>query len=323
MAPSLTVIIPSKNRYDALAEALRSIALQTTLPSEIIIVDQTPGQNGPPARLLHILPTCVTLDYVWDPGISGGAAARNTAIDRAHGDIVLFLDDDVTLYPDFIERLLESYKENPGATGISGIPDNYVPPGKLFYRWTRIFTHGPFFDDRLPVYWNAAHLTKPVRVSRMTGAMMSFERYKIAGTRFDPNLVGVSDGEDVDFCVRLNGSYFVDPRCKLTHHFNKCGREEDHWVRRHARAYTYLYYRNWPQHQAAYEWLCVGWMVAALLGCLSRHSLRPLRSMLAGRTEGMGCVPSRNFAVPSSATPAATREKSLSTPLSISRFRLR
>ena len=190
------------------------------------------------------------------------------------GGLLLFLDDDVTLHPDFLERLISAYGEHPEATGISGIADNYVPPGKFFYYWTKVFTRGPFWNDRFPVYWNAPHLSGPVRVSQMSGGMMSFKKFRINDTRFDSNLRGVSDGEDVDFWVRLKGTYFIDPRCKLTHHFNTAGREKDHWTRRHARAYTYLYLRNRQSHKLAYAWLWTGWLVAAAFGCALRRQLR-------------------------------------------------
>lgn len=39
--PSLTIVIPTKDRRDALAEALESIFKQTVPPQEIIIVDQS------------------------------------------------------------------------------------------------------------------------------------------------------------------------------------------------------------------------------------------------------------------------------------------
>lgn len=239
---------------------------------------------------MKFLPASVHLDYVWNPAITGSAEARNAAIKRAHGDFLLFLDDDVTLYPDFIERLLASYEENHGATGISGIPDNYASPGKFFYYWSKIFTRGPFWNDRFPVYWNASSVTRPVKVSQMSGGMMSFQRDSLDGVQFDSNLKGASDGEDVDFCVRLKGTYLIDPRCKLTHHFNPSGREKDHWTRRHARAYTYLYRRNWSSHKIAYAWLSAGWLLAALLGSASRRSLSPLRAMMTGRAEGQRCV---------------------------------
>lgn len=283
---SLTIIIPTKNRYDALSEALKSIARQTVKPQEIIIVDQTPNNDGAREAAAKLLPDGVRLNYIWDPKISGLTTARNVAIENVAGDLFLFLDDDVTLYPDFIERLIAAYKEHPEATGISGIPDNYTPPGKFFYYWTRVFTRGPFWNDRFPVYWNAARLSEPVRVSQMSGGMMSFKKSLVSNTRFDPNLRGVSDGEDVDFCVRLKGIYFIDPRCKLTHHFNASGREKDHWTRRHARAYTYLFFRNWRSHKLVYSWLWVGWLIAAGLGCASRRSVAPFHSLFTGHREG-------------------------------------
>ena len=39
--PSLSVVIPTRNRHDSLMIALDSITLQTRLPLEIVIVDQT------------------------------------------------------------------------------------------------------------------------------------------------------------------------------------------------------------------------------------------------------------------------------------------
>lgn len=283
---SVSIIIPTKNRYDALMAALDSIARQTVLPRQIIVVDQTPANWSEVPVSTCSLARDIRFDYIHDPRVSGSATARNLAIDKADGDVLLFLDDDVTLHPDFIEQLLTSYDQHPEATGISGMPDNYVRPGKFFYHWTRFFTRGPFWNDRFPVYWNFNTLSHLVRVSQMSGGMMSLKRSCLNGTRFDPNLRGVCDGEDVDFCVRLKGTYFIDPHCRLTHHSNPTGRETDHWTRRHARAYTYLYFRNWGSHKRAYAWLWLGWLLAAILGCASHISLHPLRAFFQGRREG-------------------------------------
>jgi GT2 family glycosyltransferase len=283
---SVSIIIPTKNRYDALADALNSIACQTVPPRQIIVVDQTPrpfSKTPFPTRSLH---PHVQLDYFHDPRISGSATARNLAIDKADGDVLLFLDDDVTLYPSFIQQLLSCYDEHPEATGISGIPDNYSSPQRFFYYWSKLFTRGPFWNDRFPIYRNLTNLAHPVRVSQMSGGMMSLKRFSLNGTRFDHNLRGVCDGEDVDLCVRLKGTYFIDPRCRLTHHSNPVGRETDHWTRRHARAYTYLYLRNWSSHKLAYAWLSFGWLLAAAIASLRRFSLNPFHSLFAGLREG-------------------------------------
>lgn len=290
--PSLTVIIPTKNRLASLVTAAQSLSGQTRLPDEVIIVDQTPQRNEAEEALRKILSESVQLDYMRDTRPTGAAMARNIGMRRAHGDILLFLDDDVTLQANFIERLLAAYEELPDATGISGMPENYSPPGKFFYYWTKIFTRGAFWNDRYPIFWNADKITRPMRVSQMTSAMMSVKASELNGTLWDEN-VPRADGEDVDFCVRLNGVFYVDPRSRVTHHFDPEGRDMDHWTRRHARAYTYLYLKVWHDSKLAYAWLNVGWLTAALLGCASRGSLKPLHAMLAGRREGRACVPAK------------------------------
>lgn len=283
---SVSIIIPTKNRYPALHKALKSIAGQTQLPEEVFVIDQSPSSGSWPQLLVEALPGTIDFNYICDPQISGGAEARNLAIDAARGDILLFLDDDVSLHPDFLEKLLMSWSERPNATGISGIADNYSRPTRFYFWWSAVFMRGPFRDDRQPVYWKASMLQEPVQVTRFTGCMMSFRKSAIKGVHFDSNLRGVSDGEDVDFCIRLKGKYFIDPRCKLTHHMDTSGRETTHWTQRHARAQTYLYYRNWTRHKIAFAWLRAGYMLAATLGCLSRRSLDPVRSMIAGRIQG-------------------------------------
>ena len=202
---SVSIVVPTKNRYPALHKALKSIGEQTRLPEEIFVIDQNSNNGRWPKVLDDSLPSSVRFRYIWNPAISGGAEARNLAIDAAHGEILLFLDDDVTLHPDFIENLLTSWAEHPGATGISGVADNYSRPSRFYFWWSTVFMCGPFHDDRQPVYWQASTSTKPVQVTRFTGCMMSFRKSAIKGMHFDSNLCGVSDGEDVDFCLRLNG----------------------------------------------------------------------------------------------------------------------
>ena len=282
----LSIVIPTRNRYPALVEALKSIKAQTIQPQEVIVVDQTPRKDGQPESLLKILSPQVHLDYLWNPAISGLTQARNAAIERAHGDILLFLDDDVTLHRDFTEKLLASWSVHPEAVGISGVPDNYSRPPSFYYLWSKVFMLGPFHDDRQPVYWRAKNLIDLVQVTRFSGGMMSLRKSTLHGLRFDESLRGVADGEDVDFCVRLKGIFYMNPRCQLTHHFNSSQREKTHWTQRHARANTYLYQRNWSQHKIAYAWLRAGYFVAALLGCVSRRSIDPMCAMLAGCSEG-------------------------------------
>src|SRR5258707_233906 len=111
---------------------------------------------------------------------------------QATGDIWLFLDDDVLLEPDFIEKLLAAY--SPGITGVSGIITNYSTPPIARRLWELLFEVGPFRDDRQTVYRNAAKLlnSTPKQVRQFTGALMSFRADEIRGVSFNENIHGAS-----------------------------------------------------------------------------------------------------------------------------------
>ena len=66
--------------------------------------------------------------YLHETNHSGAASARNSAIDRTKADILIFLDDDVVLEPDFVGELLNVYEKYPTVGGVSGVITNYSPP---------------------------------------------------------------------------------------------------------------------------------------------------------------------------------------------------
>ena len=51
MPPSLSVIIPTKNRPTALAAALKSIDAQTVRTDEVIVIDQSAGAPYAPINM--------------------------------------------------------------------------------------------------------------------------------------------------------------------------------------------------------------------------------------------------------------------------------
>src|SRR5437763_4441578 len=115
----LSVIVPTKNRPAEVRRTVESLVGQSRLPDELIIVDQSDA----PVQL-DCLP--FALQHIHNPHLMGLTAARNAAMRVAHGDVWLFLDDDVVLEPNFIEELLAAY--TPDVTGVSGIITNYSSP---------------------------------------------------------------------------------------------------------------------------------------------------------------------------------------------------
>jgi GT2 family glycosyltransferase len=294
---SVSAIIPTKDRPADLAAIVCSILRQTVLPQQLIIVDQSLGSDSQ-CRIeklfceLTVLKR-IDLRYIRDVKLSGLAAARNRALDAADGEVCLFLDDDVCLEPNFVEELLNVYDHYPEATGVSGIVTNYEPPSWRFRTWSGIFVKDPFHDDRQIVYWKARRFRHlhGIRVTRLGGGLMSFRTAAIRGRRFDDNLRGVSDGEDVDFCARLgpNTTLIIAPRARLVHKNSPIGRAQDHWLRRFARANHYLYHRNWERgfrNRLAFVWLNIGLGLVALLASARRASLAPWRALRIGAHEG-------------------------------------
>jgi GT2 family glycosyltransferase len=293
--PSLAVIIPTKNRPADLELTVWSILNQTVLPQQLIIVDQSADDESrlKVHSLFSVLPrsACdgLKLCYLKDQMISGGAVARNRAMDRAKGDIWLFLDDDVVLEPDFLSELLSVYCQYPESAGVSGIVTNYHRVSWLSRVWQRLFLFGPFRDERQTIYWRANRRRGegPVPVDRLGGGLMSFRADAVRGHRFDENLRGVSDGEDVDFCLRLGSDalLMIAPRARLVHKQSSGGRLQDHYLRRQARSECYLYWKNWNRgmkNRLCFAWVNVGFALEATLGSLRRRSLEPWRALRAG-----------------------------------------
>ncbi len=281
----ISVIIPTKNRAEDLRRTLDSISIQTHTPDEIIVVDQ----GSRPA--LESSTCLVPVTHIHAPHVSGAAVARNAAMDRASGDIWVFLDDDVILEPHYMEELVRAY--SPEITGVSGIFTNYTRPALLRRSFETIFVRGAFHDDRQRIYWDANRLRErtPQRVKQFTGAAMSFRASAARALRFDTNLTGASIAEDIDFCARLpRGTVLViAPKARLFHKRSVIGRATAHWLDEHAQSSAYMRGRNWNrglQDDLCFAWLQIGYAVMAAIGSIKRGSLEPFRAWRRGKARG-------------------------------------
>jgi len=126
-AESVSVVIPTLDRYSYLDTLLDQLQAQTVPPLEVIVVDQTPSGR----RRTDFSPRFPKLNLRWltmdDPG---QCRSRNLALLHARGDWVLFLDDDVEVPPSYIERHLQVAVQT-GADVVSGTvlePPTFAPP---------------------------------------------------------------------------------------------------------------------------------------------------------------------------------------------------
>jgi len=97
----ISVVIATRNRSDILQRALQALTCQEAKgnPFEVIVVDD--GSNDSTAYTIKNLSFEYPLKYIYqDP--RGPAAARNAGMERAEGQIVLFLNDDCLAATDLL-----------------------------------------------------------------------------------------------------------------------------------------------------------------------------------------------------------------------------
>lgn len=105
----VSVLVPTLDRYNYLINELEQLSVQTVLPYEVLITDQTNEQN----RVKIDFGQYKDLNIRYFPQAEKGqCVAWNKLLEEAKGEYVLFLGDDADgIKPDFIEQLLLSLEK--------------------------------------------------------------------------------------------------------------------------------------------------------------------------------------------------------------------
>ncbi len=116
----VTVAICTRNRSRALERTLRSLAAISIPPSlewEVLVVDNGSGDDTRSfiARLSDMLP----LRIIFETRI-GLSHARNRAIAEAHGDYILWIDDDVLVDSEWLRAYHDAFRAWPDAAFFGG-----------------------------------------------------------------------------------------------------------------------------------------------------------------------------------------------------------
>jgi len=224
-----SVIIPTYNRPDDLEKCVESIIIQTVRPDELIIVDDGDLQKQP------LQQSCeeAGIGYIYfrkdKPGLT---ASRNAGIKLAGGDIVFFFDDDVVLFPDYVEQILSVYKEDAGGEvgGVGGAVSN-TPPLKIKQRIKRalelVFLISGLKEGKvLPSGFctNFGDTDRPpvknTEVDFLSGGVSSFRRKVFDDFLFDEaRFQKYGLGEDKDFTYRVSRKYklIFNPSARVLH----------------------------------------------------------------------------------------------------------
>lgn len=110
MESLISVIVPVYNGQDYLENCIRSIQEQTYPSKEIILInDGSTDKTEEVCRKLTENYGNVQAVFLNDEGVS---VARNTGIERARGEYLMFVDADDRLHPETLRKLFETLKRN-------------------------------------------------------------------------------------------------------------------------------------------------------------------------------------------------------------------
>ncbi len=147
--PSLSVAICTKNRPAHLArcldalQALPDSTLGRPASVEVLVVDNAPS-NRQTKELVAARPG---VRYACEPR-PGLNFARNRALRKATGELLAFLDDDVTVDAGWLDGLMEAWAENPDAAAFTGLvlPAELSTEAQILFERRGGFRRG--FDKR-------------------------------------------------------------------------------------------------------------------------------------------------------------------------------
>ncbi|MBF0288667.1 MAG: glycosyltransferase family 2 protein [SAR324 cluster bacterium] len=151
MKAKLSIIIPTYNSASLIERCLEALEQQTAPKAdfEIIVVDD--GSTDDSARVLqqYLQKTSLQLSVLHKPN-EGPASARNFGVGAVQSDWIAFLDIDVVVIPEWVERGLKLMCNHPAAAGFEGCTEignqEKVTP---FTHQTRNLTGGRYLSCNL------------------------------------------------------------------------------------------------------------------------------------------------------------------------------
>ena len=233
----VSIIIPTYKRDRVLREAIEYVLHQDYPNLEVLIVDQSEEHDQETDAYLSSRSGEIRYYHLREPNLP---AARNFGVLKSRGDIVVFFDDDLSIPPDTLSRVMQIFATSEvwGATGRIEFTGSATP-------------HRSFGD---------AGATRPVRVSNFLGGFMCFRRSLFRKIGFFDEWIGrqpLASGEDFEFTLRatMRGySLYYDPRIVVVHpalQSGGCGRaalQQEQLLMLQMRLSSYAYIKNRRGH---------------------------------------------------------------------------
>lgn len=219
----VTIIVPVYNTENYLSQCLDSLLNQTYKNIEVVLVDDGSSDNSPQLCDKYGQLDCrIKVIHKENEGVS---SARNTALDHASGDYIVFVDSDDWIDLNTIEAVVNEIK--------------LTSPDLILWSYYREYPSGPkrtlLFGDKRNT-WDKSNieelylqmigltgkqLEKPYMVDTLVAAgFRAYSRSLIGNMRFiDTSIIGTEDPLfNIQVCSALSSAVYLP---KAYYHYRK------------------------------------------------------------------------------------------------------
>ena len=290
MSKKLSVVIPTKNREIDLATLVDSILIQSRMPDELIVIDQSDtsiSKDNISEKWLAI--TGCDLKYILDPKIKGLVDAKRAGSEASSYEIVCFLDDDLILDSQFLEEIIKPFENDSSIRGCSGVFINFPRTSKLYQKMYSLFHRGIFSDPR-PAVFKKYHGYKNAlfESSVLWGGITAWRSDVLQRVPFDAQN-SLFMMEDFDYSRKvveaLGDGLFLNPNARAIHNHSEINRASEKEQEKR-KIFEYLaFYKKW-KHQSnsliPFRWLFIGLFLHALYQSVRQRDMGLLTAFMEG-----------------------------------------
>jgi GT2 family glycosyltransferase len=264
----LAAVVPTKNRLYDLIRCIESIIKQYRLPDELIIVDQSqdPGIRKEIEDKWYSLLSQQKLKYIFDPSISGLVHAKLRGVQESDSDIIVFLEDDVILQPDYLQNIEAGFSAHPEMYGCCGVVKAAPKQNTIHLFLFKLFHRGIFKDPRVGIHGHPRLFDgRMIPSTYLSGGLSAYRSEVFQKVRFD-TVNGFFMLEDIDFSTRAarvfgSHAFYINTGAILEHAMSPVNRAVlGKKYERKLMEYTLFYKknRNQPMALPSYIWLMIG-----------------------------------------------------------------
>lgn len=253
-----SVVISTFNRTEGILLLLKSIEKQTVLPYCVIIVDQ--GKTNKTEKAVADFRAKSDLNcFHLKVSFQGLTKARNFGLAQVETELVTFLDDDVEVGPDYIEKIVDAFRASEVIL-LGGIPQftGQSQKGSPKPSWFWIFYRRVFNLTRPSNAWKVlpnfevtfeSALRERTKVEYISGSNFTVFTRMARLVGFDEKLVWYSIGEDIDFPLRVGKRWgdqiWLDPSLPVYHPMPPSVPLSEFLLMVHSCHHYYLFHKHW------------------------------------------------------------------------------